>query len=162
MSKQKYNSLEDGFTHINIYSRGNTRLGRLLSNFSFSEFTHPKYGKFNSVEGFWYYIKLLENNDVRKEALRTLYGFSAKQLGRQLENDLSPKRNPEFITLVKEAITLKIEQSEEIQNLLIESHLPFTHYYVTISKLITPNNVEWVIKHIEEIRFNLKNKGNTL
>jgi hypothetical protein len=31
----------DGIDHINIYSKGYTKLGRLLSNFTKSEFTHP-------------------------------------------------------------------------------------------------------------------------
>jgi hypothetical protein len=46
---------EDGVTHINIYSKGKTELGRWLTNFSYSPFNHPEYGKFLSMEGFWYW-----------------------------------------------------------------------------------------------------------
>jgi hypothetical protein len=41
---------EDGVTHINVYSRGNTELGRLLSNFAHTPFSHPEFGEFASVE----------------------------------------------------------------------------------------------------------------
>jgi hypothetical protein len=47
---------EDGVTHINVYSRGNTELGRLLSNFAHTPFSHPEFGEFASVEGFWYWL----------------------------------------------------------------------------------------------------------
>ena len=36
---------DDGVTHINIYSKGQTELGGLLSNFSRTPFVHPKYGE---------------------------------------------------------------------------------------------------------------------
>ena len=58
MMPEYTDSTTDGIDHINIYSKGYTKLGRLLSNFTKSEFTHPIYGHFMSVEGFWYYIKL--------------------------------------------------------------------------------------------------------
>jgi hypothetical protein len=47
-----YKSKDDGITHINIYSKGKTELGRWLSNFTY----HPietEDGKFDSVEGYW-------------------------------------------------------------------------------------------------------------
>jgi len=47
----------DGVTHINIYSKGKTKLGRLLTNFAHTPFTHAEYGQFASVEGFWYWIR---------------------------------------------------------------------------------------------------------
>ena len=48
-----YKPLNDGVDHINIYSRGKTQLGRMLSNFYLSPFNHPVYGGFNTVEGFY-------------------------------------------------------------------------------------------------------------
>ena len=147
----------DGIDHINIYSKGYTKLGRLLSNFAKSEFTHPIYGHFMSVEGFWYYIKLEKIDDIRKEALRSLYGFSAKQLGRQLEKDHNPVHRDDFIQLITDCITIKIMQSNEIKQLLIDSTLPFAHYYVTPNKFcITPKNLKWLLDHIESVRYTLK------
>lgn len=43
----------DGIDHINVYSGGATELGRLLTNFAHTPFEN-EYGKFESVEGFWY------------------------------------------------------------------------------------------------------------
>ena len=39
----------DGIEHINIYSKGKTELGRLLTNFAQTPFIHPEYGRFESV-----------------------------------------------------------------------------------------------------------------
>ena len=47
----------DGIDHINTYSKGKTELGKLLTNFAHTPFVHPKYGEFQSVEGFWYFKK---------------------------------------------------------------------------------------------------------
>ena len=51
----KFNPMQDGITHINIYTQGKTQLGRALSNLFDCEFTVPGYGDFKSLEGFWYY-----------------------------------------------------------------------------------------------------------
>ena len=110
-----------------------------------------------SVEGFWYYIKLEKIDDIRKEALRSLYGFSAKQLGRQLEKYHNPVHRDDFIQLITDCITIKIMQSNEIKQLLIDSTLPFAHYYVTPNKFcITPKNLKWLLDHIESVRCTLK------
>jgi hypothetical protein len=68
---------EDGIGHINVYSKAKTKLGRELSNFSFSPFTHPEDGKFNSIEGYWYWL------GCKQEKLRKVWGYAAKRLGRE-------------------------------------------------------------------------------
>lgn len=62
-----WNPDEDGVTHINIYSKGKTELGRWLTNFSYSPFNHPEYGKFLSMEGFWCWVStgMMMNNSWR-------------------------------------------------------------------------------------------------
>lgn len=45
----------DGIDHINVYSQGKTKLGRLLSNFANTPFEIPGLGRFQSVESYWYY-----------------------------------------------------------------------------------------------------------
>lgn len=67
---------DDGITHINVYSKGKTELGRLLSNFSHT----PFYGNdilFNSVEGWWQWFTTGKEYDY----LKYLYGFKAKKRG---------------------------------------------------------------------------------
>jgi len=69
----KFSRNDDGLSHINIYSKGMTELGRLLSNFANTPVNTPQDGKFTSIEGYWYW--LLGKNDNR-EVLRTLHGLS--------------------------------------------------------------------------------------
>jgi hypothetical protein len=75
---------QDSVSHINIYSKAATQLGRMLSNFYHAAFEYGKYGYFESVEGFWYYYF----TGQKHEHLRTLYGIAAKK-GRS-----SSKRRP--------------------------------------------------------------------
>ncbi len=81
-------SEEDGITHINIYSKGKTELGRLMSNFALSPFSVPQHGEFKSIEGYWYWLS------TGDESLRDLYGYEAKKAGRKLRgDDWSPDTN---------------------------------------------------------------------
>ena len=55
MSQLKAHPRDDGVHHLNVYTKAVTVLGRWLSNFTHSPFTHPEYGgKFESMEGFYY------------------------------------------------------------------------------------------------------------
>lgn len=79
----KINPDEDGITHINVYSKGKTELGQLLSNFAYTPFVHSEYGKFNSIEAFWYYYF----TGCKHDDLKLLYGYKAKEKGRKYNND---------------------------------------------------------------------------
>ena len=46
---------DDGRTHVNVYSRGRTSLGRDLSNFAHLPFELDGLA-FASVEGFWFWL----------------------------------------------------------------------------------------------------------
>jgi predicted NAD-dependent protein-ADP-ribosyltransferase YbiA (DUF1768 family) len=70
----------DGITHINIYSKGKTTLGRELSNFANTPIEVTD-GYFESIEGYWYW---LGSSNKDKELLRNMSGFQAKQYGRNL------------------------------------------------------------------------------
>lgn len=113
---------DDGVTHINIYSKGRTALGRELSNFAHTPFNHPKYGFFASVEAFWYYL----GTGCKHQELRQLYGMSAKSVGRLLEQ--VPIEN--FEGEIEDAIVYKIEQHPRILKGILENKLPYTHYLV--------------------------------
>lgn len=112
---------KDGIDHINVYSKGKTQLGRLLSNFANTPFKHPVYGEFESVEGFWYWLKTGKQWDC----LRFLSGWDAKEIG----SDLKAVYIDNFDDIVKTAIFCKITQNKEIQKLLIANSLPLEHYY---------------------------------
>lgn len=144
---------DDGKLHINVYSKGKTELGRLLSNFTKSPFNHPEDGNFNSVEGYWYWLS------CKKEELRKLYGYQAKKFGRD-NGGCDWVETEEFKRKIKLAIKSKIEQNQKIYKLLTEYSLPFKHYYVFNEHVVEPSNTKWIIEYLEELRneIRLENK----
>jgi hypothetical protein len=147
-----YIPIADGITHINVYSKGKTKLGRALTNFSNIEFVHPQHGKFASVEGFWYWLGTGKTHDQ----LRTLYGYEAKEIGRKL-----PKVDVcNFEQQIKAAIFYKVEQNPGLWNALKESELPFSHYYFYGTplncKIIANDDAKWFIDYLELVRLHTK------
>lgn len=142
MSKQTFDPSKDGIDHINIYSRGRTEIGRYLSNFTKFPFEHPQHGKFLSVEGLWYWLLTPVDNPLR-DKLRTVYGYSAKKLGRELSNGADWGNTEEFKQSIYDALELKAQSCEELTKDLIG--LPFVHYYTFGSKVIVPDRGLWVI-----------------
>ena len=139
----------DGIDHINIYSKGKTELGRLLTNFAYSPFEYLNYGRFNSVEAFWYYYL----TGCKYEHLKGLYGFNAKQEGKKLNLRKYTEEDKEIIL---EAIRCKLRQNRNILNLLEESCLPLTHYYAYGNsgnyKIYNMEEYSWITDEISRIR----------
>lgn len=115
---------EDSITHINVWSKGKTELGRSLSNFAHTPFKLPVQGFFASVEGYWYWL----SSGGSYDHLRRLYGFSAKSAGSKLET--VPMEELEFQDAIKKAMAAKIEQNENLKVKFIQSRLPLVHYLV--------------------------------
>jgi len=139
----------DGITHINIYSKGKTELGRFLSNFTHYPFITED-GKFDSVEGYWYWLL---SNSPEKDVLKTLHGYKAKETGRKLcKNEWYDEEI--FKSKIKTAILIKIN-SEDCYKSFIKNELPFDHYYVYGDKIVRPKEAQWIIDFFNEIR--LKN-----
>lgn len=134
----------DGVDHLNIYSRGATHLGRVLSNFSHTPFTHPQYGHFESLEGFWYWLR----SGMRHEVLKELWGFEAKREGRLYEKVICDNFQEE----IKKAIQLKIEQTPYLKERFIKSNLPFKHYYNYGGKVVEPKDSQFIIEFLDELR----------
>jgi hypothetical protein len=149
-----YNSNNDGVDHINIYSQGRTVLGCFLSNWYRYPIVLGDLGRFESIEGLWYYIS------TRDERLRNMSGFAAKKLGKSLPKvvDISDDL---FKECIKAAIKTKICGSPfHIQ--FVESVLPFDHYYVFSGKQVDAGH-KWIVEYITHLRQQLKddlNKGN--
>lgn len=157
----------DGVDHINIYSKGNTVLGRLLSNFTRVPFTftelYKELGSFESIEGLWYWLRLYNHqlpedheHNRRVDELRTLWGTQAKQKGRELRNQLiahQPEEQPEsaFQSVISAAIAEKVIANEQIVELLNESSLPFVHYYVYGDK-VKVVECKWLMDEWERAR----------
>ncbi len=140
---------DDGITHINIFSKGNTELGKRLSHFSNAPFIHPYFGPFKCMEGFWYYLRAVKPDDK----LRELVGSEAKFYGKNLETRFLNN----FQTLIIDANYQKIVQNPDIRKLMIESTLPFDHYYTFGIKQVRLPQFVWLIEGFEEIRRKLKN-----
>lgn len=145
---------EDGVDHINIYSKGKTELGVLLSNFAHTPFNYENFGKFASVEGFWYYYL----TGCKHSKLKELYGWKAKQEGRKYSQDRIDQDGltEEQKEVIKEAIRCKLRQNRYIVKMLAESHLPFKHYYEYGGKKVFPGSCDWMVDEISRLREILK------
>ena len=125
----EYNPAQDGITHINLYSRGNTNLGRMLSNFNKNFFVVPGIGSFASMEAFYYYV----SSGSRYEFLRKLSGGVAKMEGKRLP----VVKLDDFEDVMKQGIQAKYDYNKNAINALIllegrdsdGGALPLTHYY---------------------------------
>lgn len=142
------NPEEDGTTHINIYSKGATDLGKKLSNFYHAPID-TDFGKFQSIEGYWHWLRTKPKIEKR-ENLRNLWGSSAKILGGSLEKN--PNINEEkFKFLIKYALLLKFDTYDTIREPFKKSTLPLTHYYVYGGK-VQYAGYEWIVKFLEDVR----------
>lgn len=147
-----WNPSEDGITHINVYSKGKTSLGKWLSNFTRAPITTED-GYFESIEGYWYW---LGTNSERKEELRHVSGWKAKELGRELRGE-DFQSTDEFKRKICAAIRLKIESNSKMLLSLQETSLPLAHYYVygenhANPKVITVKDCEWIMDCINSFR----------
>lgn len=135
----------DGVTHINIYSKGQTDLGKWLSNFSRTPFICDE-GKFESIEGYWYWL------GSRDDRLRKLSGYQAKKLGSNLPRMIEVDN---FETRIKKAIICKLKAHPYIFKALVDSELPFAHYYV-FGGHRKDAGFPWLVEFFEELRMKSK------
>ena len=136
---------KDGQSHINIYSKGETELGRYLSNFSYSPFEIDGLS-FASVEAYWYWLSR------KDDRLRFLHGIEAKLLGKTLP---ILERQENFEKLICKALDIKLKLNKEMFLKFGESDLPFAHYYVYENKRIDAG-YNWILKHFEKRRTQVK------
>ena len=154
----------DGYEFINVYSQGKTKLGRDLSNFSHHPFVHQKYGKFNSIEGAWYYFK----TGRMHENLRKLSGSKAKSVGMSYipkEWSQEDVLTNDFKLLIQECLQCKLRQHKDLLMALISTNLPLQHLYIKGEKITNKSQHNWIIEEIDRIRvvtqkWYLKKNGN--
>lgn len=135
--------LLDGVTHINVYSRGQTALGRDLSNFATTPITLPNHGAFRCLEGYWHWL----STGCCHDAFRTVNGYHAKQLKKQHEKVPIDNFEAQFCA----AIAAKLDQHPEITHQLCMCNLPLLHYYVYghPPKVQVPLKYLWIIEGLE-------------
>lgn len=148
----------DGIDHINIYSKGATELGRKLSNFARIGVTLPE-GGFASIEAYWYYLGIHPKaivdigKLVDREDMKHLFGWKAKNVGKQLKEAQahSPLPEEKFRKKIRYACYQKIEQHPDLKKELIASTLPFAHYYV-FNGIIKDAGFDWLVEFWEAAR----------
>lgn len=144
---------QDGLFHVNVWSKGKTELGQLLSNFAHTPFRHPKYGSFASVEALWYWLA----SGCKHDHLRRLYSASAKSAGSKLPVVEMPE--DEFRAAILAGIRAKIEAHPKLKELFIQSTLPFRHYYVygrNNDVIVEKPKHKWQMDFLEELRDELR------
>lgn len=146
-----YSPADDGKTHINIYSRSKSLLGRKLSNFNPEPVCVGSAGLFKCLEGYWYWLRIhlhnpnwFKQHHLFEQQLREARGFDAKRLGRlhcKSANVPNTKEcSDEFKAKFKVAMRQKLLQHQQTKTLLLENNLPLQHYYI-----IEKDNKEIVI-----------------
>lgn len=155
MNVSELQIFEDGVTHINAYSQSQCTLGRLLSNFAHTPFVCED-GRFESIEGYWYWLLARDHND--RDQLRLLYGSNAKKVGRGLSNEVHfADKDDKFIGSIKAALRNKIKANQYLSDLLRDSVVPIVHYYTQGDRVRPTVGGEWVWTELEQIRSGLKN-----
>ena len=137
----------DGVDHINIYSKGQTSIGRKLTNFAHTPFVYNGL-EFQSVEAAWYFYK----TGSQYHFLRDLRGFQAKKAGKAL-----PKvEKADFNDVILECIRCKLRQNKEILKEFANTTLPLGHYYfygtIDDPKIVYLPQYQWIVDELERIR----------
>lgn len=145
----------DGIDHINIYTKGKTELGRSLTNLSPYPLIHDGV-RFHSMEAFWYYHKL-RMLGLTYLHFSTMKGFEAKKAGAKIKENLSPEQFEEFKALMIDGMKCRLRQNRQLLQLLVDSDLPFKHYYGYGStaagwKIVELTRHDWQCELYEEIR----------
>lgn len=145
----------DGIDHINIYTKGKTELGRGLTNLSPYSFLYEG-EMFASMEGFWYYHKM-RMLGLNYKHFQMMRGFDAKKSGGKIKSNLSPEQFEEFKLIMIEGMKCRLRQNPKLLKLLIDSSLPFKHYYGYGSsesgwKIVELERHNWQCELYEEIR----------
>lgn len=138
----------DGVDHINIYTKAKTELGRALTNISNYGLSHPKYGYFSSMEGYWYWL----STGKQHEEFRNLPAMKCKLTGRKM----AKVYYPEFEQDILDGLRLKLLANPEILNSLVNCKLPLVHYYYygqeDNCKIIIPEGPKFITNYYERIR----------
>jgi hypothetical protein len=145
----KFDPKEEGITHFNIYSKANSQVGRVLSNWIPCTI-ETSIGEFRSIEGLIFYLGSFN------EQLRGMVGYDAKKFGEKVDRGI---RLPEdiFRRIIIEGMESKLEHvNREIFNKFIFSDLPLTHYYHYDNMIHEIPKWQWQVDEWEKIRKRLR------
>jgi hypothetical protein len=149
MNENTIDPLDDGVTTINIWTKGKTHLGRQLSNLSNLSMTHPHYGRFACLEGYWFWLSTGKEHNI----LRDLTGFEARKVGKELKQ----VRYDDFQKEFKEGMYWRLVQHPELSGLLRRlvgyDQLELKHYYVYGSETGKQKVVDVTERHQWQLDF---------
>lgn len=159
---QTINPQEDGITHINIYTKSNCKLGKMLSNMYQSPFNFQGIN-FNSIEQAWHYFKF-KDNDVQKanHILSLNSSFECLKYAKANKTIESTKiaLSDSFKELMCSLIRSKIMNDNTLKLMLRNSFLPLEHYYAygTDNPKVHDQKDKylWMIESIEHTRYELQ------
>lgn len=164
----------DGKDHINLYSKGKTVAGRVLTHMS--PFSVELGGmRFATLEGYWYYRRVIEilsrkpnwggpRNDA--EWVINLQnagsGFEAKKVGRNYlsmygEGEPKTEMTEDFRNLIREANRVRIEQHKFLKAMLLSTgDLELAHYYYygaeSNARVIHDPVYDWIPEYLMKLR----------
>lgn len=108
------------------------------------------------MEAFWYYHKM-KMLGFPYAHFHTMRGMEAKKAGGKIKNNLSPEQFEEFKIIMIEGMKCRLRQNPKLLKLLVDSDLPFKHYYgygstETGWKIVELERHNWQCELYEEIR----------
>lgn len=155
---------DDNIDHINIFSMSKSPLGRAMSNFSEHAVTitiGDRTLTFRCLEAYWHWLSVKDLiAPIEEENLINTKGNIAQKMGRALKEKYKwtkPDDDKQFRILIKHGIWQKCEQNPEIVHMLVNSNLPFCHYYDYGAKK-TDAGYEWQTEIWEKARAYYKQK----
>lgn len=141
--------LQDGITHCNIYSKGNTPLGANLSFFRHAPYQHPQYGYFASLEATYHWIASGKKHD----SLRSMAGAAARAVGKGYDKIAIPNFHAE----IADAVKFKMAQYPSLSMQLMNCTLPLVHYWVDDhGNPIYPEQHDWIAEIYDRLRNSLQ------
>lgn len=178
----------DGINHINIYSKGVTSVGRVLSNFyTPAEPYETNYGLFASLEGYYHWLRVADYHCVYKgesmdtleikypelKRLRTATGDEAIRLGRKCKAEAYAKTSyrpgkfvgvmyVEFVTALVKKLARPYGNDSSLGAYvsdLLASGFSLVHYYNTSNGVKYPPHGEWLPELIAAICGNIDPAG---
>lgn len=121
MSHNIHHLKEDGVDHINIkYGDAKTTLGKALGIQTLAPFVHPVLGPFNSIEGFWHFIKTRGVDD----RMRTMVPNKIRRLAKNHRTH----NIPQFRDIIVDGYYHRIVSDPETMALFLENTLPLITY----------------------------------
>lgn len=137
----------DGVDHINIWGRRPTsELGKALNiDNAQHPFNHTVFGRFNTIQGFWYYIR----SNMACDGFRTLAGKALGNCARQYQMSRAINFRPMLI----DAMYQRIIQNQALVDLVKKNaHLPIDAYSEDDMGLrIRPDFHSWLIGGMKEV-----------